>query len=89
MESLLLLQLHPSSGLVPHRYGEVIYALASLPFNLPSFSLAFLCLRASSSPHNHGASKGIRGALTCRFRANFTPIEQQSTTPLLLSAVFR
>jgi hypothetical protein len=38
---------------------------------------------------NHGASKGIHRALTCRFRAIFTQIEQQSTTPLLLSAVFR
>jgi len=45
---LLLLQLHPSSGLLRHRCGEVIDALASLPFNLSSFSLGFLCVTYGS-----------------------------------------
>jgi hypothetical protein len=88
MESLLLLQLHPSSGLLPLTTAERLFTPSQSA--VQSTILFFgVSMRVRIVADNHGASKGIHRALTCRFRAIFTQIEQQSTTPLLLSAVFR
>jgi len=64
--------MHPSSGLLPHRCGEVIYTLASLPFNLPSFSLGFLCV-------THGSRRKIS-----TFPADKSHITERATVEILV-----